>query len=152
MYNLISTIAERCHASATKRGKDTSSLGCIHALGVEQREYWEARDKGAEVGDIHVLDAEANKLSDADFVALYEAKIHNSASDELADVLITAATWLHTAELEGGENYNPDRDINALLLSGAVQFVCNRIVGPEDVERLQIVTNLKMRYNELRED
>ena len=152
MYNLISTIAERCHASATKRGKDTSNLGCIYALGVEQREYWEACDKGAEVGDIRVLDAEANKLSDADFVALYEAKIHNTASDELADVLITAATWLHTAELEGGENYNPDRDINALLLSGAVQFVCNRIVGPEDVERLQIVVNLKMRYNELRED
>lgn len=99
MYNLISTIAERCHASATKRGKDTSSLGRIQALGVEQREYWEAHDKGAEVGGIRVLDAEANKLSDADFVALYEAKIHNTASDELADVLITAATWLHTAEL-----------------------------------------------------
>ena len=152
MYNLISTIAERCHASATKRGKDTSSLGCIYALGVEQREYWEARDKGAEVGDIRVLDAEANKLSDADFVALYEAKIHNTASDELADVLITAATWLHTAELEGGKDFNADRSLDVMLLSGAVQFVCKRVVSPEDVERLQIVTNLKMRYNELRED
>jgi hypothetical protein len=39
-----------------------------------------------------------------------------------------------------------------MLLSGAVQFVCGRITGPADVERLQIVTNLKMRYNELRED
>ena len=123
MYNLISTIAERCYASATKRGKDTSSLGCIHALGVEQREYWEARDKGAEVGDIRVLDAEANKLSDADFVALYEAKIHNTASDELADVLIIAATWLHTAELEGGDDYDADRSLDVMLLSGAVQFV-----------------------------
>ena len=152
MYNLISTIAERCHASATKRGKDTSSLGCIQALGVEQREYWEACDKGAEVGDIRVLDAEANKLSDADFVALYEAKIHNTASDELADVLITAATWLHTAEVESGKDFNADRSLDVMLLSGAVQFVCRRITGPADVERLQIVTNLKMRYNELRED
>ena len=152
MYNLISTIAERCHASATKRGKDTSSLGCIQALGVEQREYWEARDKGAEVGDIRVLDAEANKLSDADFVALYEAKIHNTASDELADVLITAATWQHTVELEGGKDFDADRSLDVMLLSGAVQFVCKRVVSPEDVERLQIVTNLKMRYNELRED
>lgn len=101
---------------------------------------------------MRVLADEANKLSDEDFTAFYAEKIHNCVTDELADVLITAATWLRTAELEGGENYNPDRDINALLLSGAVQFVCNRIVGPEDVERLQIVTNLKMRYNELRED
>lgn len=152
MYNLISTIAERCHASATKRGKDTSSLGCIQALGVEQREYWEARDNGAEVGDIRVLDAEANKLSDADFVALYEAKIHNTASDELADVLITAATWLHAAKLEGGEDFDADRSLDVMLLSGAVQFVCGRITSPADVERLQIVTNLTMRYNELRED
>ena len=116
MYNLISTIAERCHASAAKRGKDTSSLGCIHALGVEQREYWEACDKGAEVGDIRVLDAEANKLSDADFVALYEAKIHNTASDELADILITAATWLHTAEVESGKDFNAGRSLDVMLL------------------------------------
>lgn len=151
MYNLISTIAERCHASATKRGKDTSSLGCIHALGVEQQEYWQAVDKGAEVADIRVLSAEANKLPDADFVALYEAKIHNTASDELADILITAATWLHTAETGGGEDFDPDRSIDAMLLSGAVQFVCNRITGNADVERVQLVTNLKLRFNELRE-
>ena len=151
MYNLISTIAERCYASATKRGKDTSSLGCIHALGVEQQEYWQAVDKGAEVADIRVLSAEANKLPDAEFSALYEAKIHNTASDELADILITAATWLHTAETGGGEDFDPDRSIDAMLLSGAVQFVCNRITGNADVERVQLVTNLKLRFNELRE-
>ena len=104
------------------------------------------------MGDIRVLDAEANKLSDADFVALYEAKIHNTASDELADILITAATWLHTAEVESGKDFNAGRSLDVMLLSGAVQFVCGRITGPADVERLQIVTNLKMRYNELRED
>ena len=152
MYNLISTIAERCHASATKRGKDTSSLGCIHALGVEQREYWEARDNGRDLPDLRVLADEANKLSDEDFTAFYGEKIHNCVTDELADVLITAATWLRTAELEGGKDFDADRSLDVMLLSGAVQFVCNRIVGPEDVERLQIVTNLKMRYNELRED
>lgn len=152
MYNLISTIAERCHASATKRGKDTSSLGCLLALGVEQREYWEARDNGRDLPDLRVLADEANKLSDEDFTSFYGEKIHNCVTDELADVLITAATWLRTAELEGGKDYDADRSLDVMMISGAVQFVCNRIVGPEDVERLQIVVNLKMRYNELRKD
>lgn len=101
---------------------------------------------------MRVLADEANKLSDEDFTAFYGEKIHNCVTDELADVLITAATWLRTAELEGGKDFDADRSLDVMLLSGAVQFVCNRIVGPEDVERLQIVTNLKMRYNELRED
>ena len=131
MYKLIHSIAERSHATAVKRGQ--------------------AVDKGAEVADIRVLSAEANKLPDAEFTALYEAKIHNTASDELADILITAATWLHTAETGGGEDLDPDRSIDAMLLSGAVQFVCNRITGNADVERVQLVTNLKLRFNELRE-
>lgn len=38
-----------------------------------------------------------------------------------------------------------------MLLSGAVQFVCNRITGNADVERVQLVTNMKLRFNELRE-
>ena len=152
MYKLIHSIAERSHATAVKRGQDVSTFGCIAALRTEQQEYWQAVDKGAEVADIRVLSAEANKLPDAEFSALYEAKIHNTASDELADVLITAATWLHTVELEGGKDFDADRSLDVMLLSGAVQFVCNRVVSPEDVERLQIVTNLKMRYNELRGD
>lgn len=100
---------------------------------------------------MRVLADEANKLSDEDFTAFYGEKIHNCVTDELADVLITAATWLRTAELEGGENYNPDRDITPCCFRARCSLF-NRIVGPEDVERLQIVTNLKMRYNELRED
>lgn len=137
MYKLIHSIAERSHATAVKRGQDVSTFGCIAALRTEQQEYWQAVDKGAEVADIRVLSA--------------EAKIHNTASDELADILITAATWLHTAETGGGEDFDPDRSIDAMLLSGAVQFVCNRITGNADVERVQLVTNLKLRFNELRE-
>lgn len=151
MYKLIHSIAERSHATAVKRGQDVSTFGCIAALRTEQQEYWQAVDKGAEVADIRVLSAEANKLPDAEFTALYETKIHNTASDELADILITAATWLHTAETGGGEDFDPDRSIDAMLLSGAVQFVCNRITGNADVERVQLVTNLKLRFNELRE-
>ena len=64
--------------------------------------------------------------------------------------MIIAATWLHTAELEGGDDYDADRSLDVMLLSGAVQFVCGRITGPADVERLQIVTILKMRYNQLK--
>ena len=152
MYKLIHSIAERSHATAVKRGQDVSTFGCIAALRTEQQEYWQAVDKGAEVADIRVLSAEANKLPDAEFSALYEAKIHNTASDELADILITAATWLHTAETGGGEDFDPDRSIDAMLLSGAVQFVCNRITGNADVERVQLVTNMKLRFNELREE
>lgn len=133
MYKLIHSIAERSHATAVKRGQDVSTFGCIAALRTEQQEYWQAVDKGAE------------------FTALYEAKIHNTASDELADILITAATWLHTAETGGGEDFDPDRSIDVMLLSGAVQFVCNRITGNADVERVQLVTNMKLRFNELRE-
>lgn len=151
MYRLIQDIAERSHATAVKRGQDVSAFGCITALGKEQQEYWQAVDKGAEVADIHVLAAEAANLSDKDFTAFYEAKIHNTATDELADILIIAATWLQSAKENDAEDFNPDRSVDAMLLSGAIQFVCGRISGPADVERVQLVANMKLRFNELRE-
>lgn len=152
MYKLISDIAERCHATAEKRGKDTTANGCIAALRTEQQEYWNAVDKGHYVPDFDVMVREATKLSDSDFTALYEAKIHNSVADELADIVITAATWLQTAKNKTGENFRPERDIDVLLLTGAVQFACQRITGENDVRELQAAVNLKMRYNELRKD
>lgn len=152
MYKLISDIAERCHTAAEKRGKDTTANGCIEALRTEQQEYWNAVDKGHYVPDFDVMVREATKLSDSDFTALYEAKIHNSVADELADIVITAATWLQTAKNKAGEDFQPDRDIDVLLLNGAVQFACRQITGENDVRELQAAVNLKMRYNELRKD
>lgn len=152
MYKLISDIAERCHKAAEKRGKDTTADGCIAALRTEQKEYWKAVDNGHYVPDFDTMVHEATKLSEEDFTALYEAKIHNSVTDELADIVITAATWLQTAKNKGGKDFQPDRDIDVLLLTGAVQFACQRITGEKDVRELQAAVNLKMRYNELRKD
>lgn len=104
MYNLISTIAERCHASATRRGKDTSWVSCIFAL-----------------------------------------------RDELADLLIVAATWNASAAANNAENFKPERDVEVMLASGAISFICSQIDAPRDVEMLRCMVNLKMRYNELRE-
>lgn len=99
MYKLISEIAERCHTAATKRGKDTSCVGCMDYLRVELAEYWKAVEKGANVPNFNETTAKATELSDEDFNALYGEKIHNTTTDELADILIVAATWLHAAQL-----------------------------------------------------
>lgn len=152
MYKLISDIAERCHKAAEKRGKDTTAAGCAKALRTEQQEYWKAVDNGYFVPDFDAKVSEATKLSDEDFTAFYEAKIHNTVVDELADIVITAATWLQTAKNKGGEDFQPDRDIDVMLLGGAIQFACQRITGEKDVRELQAAVNLKMRYNELRKD
>ncbi len=63
-----------------------------------------------------------------------------------------AATWLQTAKNKAGEDFQPDRDIDVLLLNGAVQFACRQITCEKDVRELQAAVNLKMRYNELRKD
>lgn len=152
MYKLIADIAERCHTAATKRGKDTSGLGCMQDLSEELREYWKAVDNGKNMPDFAKTTAEATGLSDEDFNALYGEKIHNTAVDELADILIVAATWLHSVKLEKGDDFKPERNIDVMLLGGAVQFICGRITGPRDLEELQTVVNLKMRYNETRND
>lgn len=90
MYKLISEIAERCHTAATKRGKDTSCVGCMDYLRVELAEYWKAVEKGANVPNFNETTAKATELSDEDFNALYGEKIHNTTTDELADILIVA--------------------------------------------------------------
>lgn len=76
----------------------------------------------------------------------------NTAADELADILIVAATWLWEAKAEAGGDFKPERSIDVMLLSGAVQFVCGRMADRHDIERLRKMVNLKMRFNELRKD
>ena len=134
------------------RGKDTTGVGCIQSLRMELREYWKATDRGTETPEFDEIIAQAGKLSDEDFAAVYGAKIHNTATDELADILIVAATWLWEAKTEAGGNFQPGRSIDVMLLTGAVQFVCGQMADQHDIERLRTVVNLKMRYNELRKD
>ncbi|MEG1159299.1 MAG: hypothetical protein RSD70_02830, partial [Acidaminococcaceae bacterium] len=82
----------------------------------------------------------------------YDEHIHNTDTDELADVLIVAATWMHAAKIASGEDFDPDRSIDVMLASGAIQFVCGRISEPAYLRRLQAVVDLKMAYNETRND
>lgn len=152
MYDLINNISKRCHDAATKRGKDTSCVGCLQYLAVELREYWDAVDKGRNVPDFVETVQKANALPDAEFNALYAAKIHNTAADELADVLIVAASWIQAAKLAEGDDFQPNRSLDVVLASGAVQFVCGQITCAQDLEELRQVVNLKMRYNETRND
>lgn len=152
MYKLISEIAKRCHAAAVKRGKDTSGLGCMRYLAVELSEYWNAVDNARNIPDFDETTAKATGLSDEDFNALYSEKIHNTTTDELADILIVAASWYYTAQQADGDNFKPERNTDVMLLSGAIQFICGRITGPRDLNELRTVVNLKMRYNETRND
>ena len=152
MQEILLTIAERCHAAATKRGKDTTGVGCIQSLRMELCEYWKAADKATETPEFDEIIEQAGKLSDNDFAVYYEANLHNTATDELADILIVAATWLWEARAEAGDNFQPGRSIDAVLLTGAVQFVCGQMSDQHDIERLRKVVNLKMRFNELRKD
>lgn len=97
MYDLLFNIAERCHTAATKRGKDTTGVGCIKSLRIELGEYWKAADRSAETPEFDEIIEKTGKLSDEDFASYYEANLHNTAADELADILIVAATWLWEA-------------------------------------------------------
>lgn len=152
MYDLLFNIAERCHTAATRRGKDTTGVGCIKSLRIELGEYWKATDRSAETPEFDEIIEKTDKLSDEDFTAYYEANLHNTAADELADILIVAATWLWEAKAEAGGDFKPERSIDVMLLSGAVQFVCRRMEDRHDIERLRKMVNLKMRFNELRKD
>lgn len=149
MYSIISEISERCHQAAEKRGKDTSAAGCIAYLGRELGEYWAAKDAARDTSQEAIRNAEQIQ-DDAEFIAAYEKDLHNTVADELADVLIVAATW--TATASRNEDFRPERSIDVLLASGAVSFICSQIGGPRDVETLRRMVNLKMRFNELRKD
>lgn len=96
---------------------------------------------------------QATGLSDEDFTAFYSEKIHNTTTDELADILIVAASWYEAAKIDDGDDFNPGKSLDVLLLSGAIHFVFDRTnCDPADIELVRQVVNLKMRYNETRND
>ena len=149
MYSLISEISERCRLAAEKRGKDTSRVSCMFALRDELAEYWAAKDDARETSIEAIRTAEQIQ-DDAEFIDAYEKNLHNTVVDELADLLIVAATWNASAAANNAENFKPERDVEVMLASGAISFICDQIDAPRDVEMLRCMINLKMRYNELR--
>lgn len=154
MFRLINQIAQRAYDTATARGKDVSCMGCLQAVGNEQREYWAAMDAGRMTPD---KEREAAEIKDPKaFVDFYEVNLHNTKYDELADLLITSATWYYAAQQADGQNFNPLRSADVILCTGAVAFVIDRITGINQIstirnaEKLRQVVNLKLRYNTLR--
>ncbi len=118
----------------------------------ELKEYWDAVDFKRKAAKIDVLTGQINTLSDYDFGALYEAYIHNTQEDELADILITAATWYRAAELAEEGSFNAERSFDMLLASGAVNFVLHQTSQANNLATFRKVLNLKMKFNETRED
>lgn len=152
MYNFIIQIAPRCHYLAEKCGKDASCVGCFKYLQGELAEYWAAYDAGRTADNISDLIAQAAALSPEGFVAMYDAKIHNTTIDELADILITSASWYEAAYRANEGVMVRDRTIDQLIINGAVHFVYGRVQSPHDVATLRQVVYLKMLYNDLRKD
>lgn len=157
MYRLLTEIAERAYETAKRRGQDVSAAGCMAAAAKEQTEYWKATDEGRLLKDVHVI-AEAQTMTNSAFAAFkeyYEANLHNTDYDELADLVITAATWFYSAS-QGSPKFNPTRSIDVALASGILAFVIDRINGVtplitmKNADKLRAVINLKLRFNELR--
>lgn len=158
MYRLLTEIAERAYETAKRRGQDVNAVGCVSAAAKEQTEYWKAIDEGHLLKDVHVI-AEAQTMANSAFAAFkeyYEANIHNTDYDELADLVITAATWYHSATESAGPGFDPTRSIDVILASGILAFVIDRISGVTtmatmvNADKLRAVINLKLRFNELR--
>lgn len=145
-------MAQRCYDAAARRGKNVSCIGCMQDLQKEFREYWGAVGKRRKAAKIDVLTEQINTLSDYDFSALYEAHIHNTQEDELADIIITCATWYRAAELAEEGSFNAQRSFDMLLASGAINFVLHQTTQANNLAAFRKVLNLKMKFNEVRED
>lgn len=145
-------MAQRCYDAAARRGKNVSCIGCMQDLQKEFREYWNAVDKRRKAAKIDALTEQINTLSDYDFSALYEAHIHNTQEDELADIIITCATWYRAAELAEEGSFNAQRSFDMLLASGAINFVLHQVTQANNLAAFRKVMNLKMKFNEVRED
>ena len=154
MYSYIKSISKRCHRSATQRGKDTSCVGCLKYLHGELGEYWRACDEGCVADNISTLAEQVMELPREEYIAYYDDHIHNTTLDELADILITAASYYEAARLslaDEGENIS-GRTIDEMIINGAVHFIYEQIKSPADMAQLRQVLLLKMLYNELRND
>lgn len=117
----------------------------------ELAEYWAAKDDARETS-LEAIRTTEQIQDDTEFIDAYEKTLHNTVADELADMLIVAATWNASAAANNAEDFKAERDVEVMLASGAISFICGQISGPRDVEMLRRMVNLKMRFNELRKD
>ena len=105
----------------------------------------------------HIEDLAAQvmmELPREEYIAYYDDHIHNTTLDELADILITAASYYEAARQslsDEGENIS-GRAIDEMIINGAVHFIYTQIQSPADMAQLRRVLLLKMLYNELRND
>lgn len=155
MYtDLIIPIAKRAYESAKQRGKNPNCLNCYVAVRNELAEMWQAIDNGrrAQYADV----AKAEGLQDNDlFYAFYKTNLHNTELDEMADVVITCATWLWCAKIcaeAEGLTFNAQRNFDGALLRGPVSLVFDLLNGKEQIDTFRKIVNLKLRYNDLRKD
>jgi hypothetical protein len=152
MYSYIKSISKRCHRSATQRGKDTSCVGCLKYLHGELTEYWRACDEGCVAYNIDTLAEQVMELPREEYIAYYDDHIHNTTLDELADILITAASYYESARLADESENLSGRTLDEMFIDGAVHFIYTQIQRPADMAALRQVLLLKMLYNELRND
>ena len=152
MYSYIKSISKRCHRSATQRGKDTSCVGCLKYLHGELGEYWRACDEGCVPYNIEALAEQVMELPREEYIAYYDDHIHNTTLDELADILITAASYYEAARLAEDSKDLSGRTLDEMIINGAVHFIYEQINSPADMAQLRQVLLLKMLYNELRND
>ena len=147
----LQEIAERAYRTAYDRGKQPNVPNCIIATHDELNEFWDAQDNGRKCRYDDLKKAEGIK-DNAEFVQYYEDKIHNTTWDELADLCIVSATWCYAsylATIQNEEKWDPNRDLDCVLCCGALSFVLSII---QDADVLRMAINLKLRFNELRED
>lgn len=142
MLDYIKSISERCYNTAVKRGKDVTQAGCLQAIVQEYIEFERARvcKDFSRLSPV-LLSSDSCAMSDAQFEEVYAKHLHNTIEDEVADVIITAATWCHT---NGGKNPKAAEIIAAEARE--------KYLSCGSDELLRATVTLKMRYNEVRQD
>lgn len=142
MKNFIFGIAKKCYDIAIKRGKDVTSQGCLRALVRECAEFDQADELGIHARvDIPLFAVEASYMTDEQFYAAYNNRFHNTVDDEVADVLITIATWAYANGME-----------HSAVINTLFEDTRNRYYLYGNDTTIRTMVMLKMRYNELRKD
>ena len=142
MKNFILDIAEKCYDIAVKRGKDVTSNGCLRALVQECAEFNQADERGIHARvDIPLFAVEASYMTAEQFFAAYNNRFHNTVDDEVADVLITIATWAYADGME-----------HTAVINTLFEETRNRYYAYGNDDTIRHMVMLKMRYNELRND
>ena len=118
----------------------------------ELAEYWRACRQGYDISNNAAeLLNEAALIDDNTFISVYDAYVHNTTIDELADLLILAATWYEAAR-RASKTTVPTECADVLFIEGVLAFIADVCVNDPQAKSLHEIANLKMRYNELRLD